>query len=49
MFENLGQSKEQEVILREFLNPYFELIIEERAEFTLPSSEEMMEAIIDLM
>lgn len=49
MFERLGQSKEQELVLREFLNPYFESIAEERAEFVLPSSKEMMEVIIDLM
>lgn len=49
LFENLAKASEQENTLREFLDPRFEAVISERTHFLLPSPENIIEAMSDLI
>ncbi len=48
LFENIEKSREQELVLREFLYPYYDSITLNRTEFLLPSAEYMVEALAEL-
>lgn len=48
LFGNLAKADEQECIIRDFLSPYFEAVTAERAQFALPTSENIVEALIEL-
>lgn len=49
LFENIQKAKEQELVVREFLAPYFEGIVLSRPQFHLPTVEDMIEAMADLI
>lgn len=49
LFENISKASEQESVVREFLNPYFEAVIAERTQFMLPSAENIIEAMAELV
>lgn len=49
LFDNISKSAEQETVVRDFLTPHFDTVITERSQFSLPSAENMIEAMADLM
>ena len=49
LFEKLEKSSEQECIVRDFLNPYFEAVISKRAQFRLPTPENIIDAMAELV
>ncbi len=48
-FEKLERANEQECVVRDFLNPHFETVIAQRAQFILPSPECIVEAMANLV
>lgn len=49
LFENLQKSSEQECLVRDFFNPYFEAVIAERTQFLLPTPENIIDAMAELV
>lgn len=49
LFENLQKSSEQECLVRDFLNPHFEAVIAERTQFLLPTPENIIDAMAELV
>ena len=49
LFENLKKAKEQERVVRDFLNPYFKAIVIQREQFMLPSPDCIIEALVELV
>ena len=49
LFENLQKSSEQEGVVRDFLNPHFEAVIAKRAPFLLPTPENIIDAMAELV
>lgn len=46
LFDSLQKAPEQEQIIRSFLEPHFDAVISEREPFSLPSGDEIVEAVI---
>ena len=46
LFDSLQKAPEQEQIIRSFLEPHFDAVISERESFSLPSGDEIVEAVI---
>ena len=49
LFENLQKSSEQECVVRDFLNPHFEAVIAKRTPFLLPTPENIIDAMAELV
>lgn len=49
LFENLEKSSDQEVIIRDFLNPHFDAVVAERPQFLLPPPGKIVEAMVELI
>ena len=49
LFENLQKSSEQECVVRDFLNPHFEAVIAKRPPFLLPTPENIIDAMAELV
>lgn len=49
LFDNIAKSAEQETVVRNFLNPHFDTVIAERSQFSLPSAENIIGAMADLI
>ena len=49
LFENLQKSSEQECVVRDFLNPHFEAVVANRTPFLLPTPENIIDAMAELV
>ena len=49
LFENLEKSHQQECFIRDFLNPHFEAVIADRAQFLLPTPDCIIESMSKLI
>lgn len=49
LFEDIAKSNEQEQVLRDFLEPYFDSVVEKREKFLLPQADEIILAMADLV
>ena len=49
LFENLQKSSEQECVVRDFLNPHFEAVVAKRTPFLLPTPENIIDAMAELV
>lgn len=49
LFENLQKSSEQECVVRDFLNPHFEAVIAKRTPLLLPTPENIIDAMAELV
>lgn len=49
LFEAIQKAKEQELVVREFLTPYFEEVVSARSPFFLPSSADIAEVMSELL
>ena len=49
LFEDIAKSNEQEQVLRAFLEPYFDSVVEKREKFLLPQADEIILAMADLV
>lgn len=49
LFEHLHQASEQECVVRDFLNPHFEAVIAQRNRFHLPTTENIVDSIAELV
>lgn len=47
LFTTLQKSNEQEKVIRDFITPHFDTVIYERAQFLLPTGEEIIDAITE--
>jgi hypothetical protein len=49
LFDNIAKSAAQETVVRDFLTPHFDAVITERSQFLLPSAENIIGAMADLV
>lgn len=49
LFENLEKASNQESVIREFLNPHFEAVVSQRAQFSIPNPECIIESMTELI
>lgn len=49
LFENIAKAEQQEIVLRDYLEPYFDAVVEKREQFLLPEADDIVFAMADLM
>ena len=49
MFYNVIKADEQECIVKEFIEPHFEMIVSKRERFATPSAESIMAAVDEMV